>query len=251
MFSCQTILHVAPCKDGLFLPIKTNGQLLRDAIQSVLRSVNGPTIDPIQWQSGLYYPTPTIIEAALALYGGHSVAEISRTDAGATNLTRTSESISSIIEISKANSRKAICFVTGVPGAGKTLVGLNMATTHIDKASELYSVFLSGNGPLVAVLREALARDRIRRVQEGGSRLKKGAAMSEVKAFIQNVHHFRDESIRDADRPPVEHVAIFDEAQRAWNLQQTSSFMRRKKGMANFNRSEPEFLISCLDRHQD
>jgi hypothetical protein len=126
-----------------------------------------------------------------------------------------------------------------------------MATTHIDKSSELYSVFLSGNGPLVAVLREALARDRIRRVQERGSRLKKGAAMSEVKAFIQNVHHFRDESIRDAHRPPVEHVAIFDEAQCAWNLQQTSSFMRRKKGIANFNSSEPEFLISCLDRHRD
>lgn len=248
---CHPILRAAPCKDGLFAPIKANRQTLRDAIQSVLRSVNGPTIDPIQWESGRYCPTPTIIEAALALYSGHSVAEISRTDAGATNLTRTSESISSIIEISKANSRKAICFVTGVPGAGKTLVGLNMATTHIDSASELYSVFLSGNGPLVAVLREALARDRIRRVQERGSTLKKGAAMSEVKAFIQNVHHFRDESIRDAHRPPIEHVAIFDEAQRAWNLQQTSSFMRRKKGVADFNRSEPEFLISCLDRHRD
>lgn len=248
---CQPILHITPCKDGLFLPIKTNGQSLRGAIESVLRFVRGSAIDPAQWESGRYCPTPTIIEAALALYGGHSVAEISRTDAGATNLTRTSESISSIIELSKANSRKAICFLTGVPGAGKTLVGLNMATTHIDKASELYSVFLSGNGPLVAVLREALARDRIRRVQECGSKLKKGAAMSEVKAVIQNVHHFRDESIRDAHRPPIEHVAIFDEAQRAWNVQQTSSFMRRKKGVANFNRSEPEFLISCLDRHRD
>jgi hypothetical protein len=249
--SGQPVLQVAPGKDGLFLPIKTNGQSLREAIQSVLSSVNALTIDPIQWESGRYCPTPTIIEAALALYGGHSVAEISRTDAGATNLTRTSESVFSIIEISKANSRKAICFITGVPGAGKTLVGLNMATTHIDKASELYSVFLSGNGPLVEVLREALARDRIRRVQERGSKLKKSTAISEVKTFIQNVHHFRDDSIRDAHRPPIEHVAIFDEAQRAWNLQQTSSFMRRKKRIANFNRSEPEFLISCLDRHRD
>lgn len=238
-------------KDGLLLPIKTNGDLLESAISAVLQRVEGPDIDRSQWESGRYCPTPTIIEAALALYGGHSVAEISRSDAGAINLTRTSESISSIIETSKANSRKAICFVTGVPGAGKTLVGLNMATTHIDKASELYSVFLSGNGPLVAVLREALARDKVRRLKERGCRTKKGSAMSEIKTFIQNVHHFRDESIRDPHRPPVEHVAIFDEAQRAWNRQQTSNFMRRRKSIANFSLSEPEFLISCLDRHRD
>jgi Uncharacterized conserved protein (DUF2075) len=240
-----------PQDDGLLAPIKTNAQLLGTAIQAVLNRAEGLTIDRAEWECGRYCPTPTIIEAALALYGGHSVAEISRSDASAINLGQTSESISSIIAASKARSQKAICFVTGVPGAGKTLVGLNMATTHINKASELSSVFLSGNGPLVAILREALARDQIRRTKERGGRLKKGAAMSEVKAFIQNVHHFRDESIRDANRPPIEHVAIFDEAQRAWNLQQTSSFMRRKKRVPNFNHSEPEFLISCLDRHQE
>ena len=249
--NCQLVLEAIPHKDGLLLPIKTNGQLLGTAIESVLRGAQGVTIDRAQWESGRYCPTPTIIEAALALYSGHSVADISRSDASATNLTRTSESISSIIETSKASSNKAICFVTGVPGAGKTLVGLNMATTHIDNASDLYSVFLSGNGPLVEILREALARDRVRQVKERGGKLRKGVAMSEVKAFIQNVHHFRDESIRDAGRPPIEHVAIFDEAQRAWNLQQTSSFMRRKKRISNFSHSEPEFLISCLDRHRD
>jgi hypothetical protein len=88
-------------------------------------------------------------------------------------------------------------------------------------------------------------------MRDCGNTLKKNAAMSEVKAFIQNVHHFRDESLRDPDRPPVEHVAIFDEAQRAWTLKQTSSFMLRKKRVANFDQSEPEFLMSCLDRHQD
>jgi hypothetical protein len=249
--NCQLVLEAIPHKDGLLLPIKTNGQLLGSTIEAVLRRAQGLTIDRAQWETGRYCPTPTIIEAALALYSGHSVADIARSDASATNLTRTSESISSIIENSKASSNKAICFVTGVPGAGKTLVGLNMATTHIDKASELYSVFLSGNGPLVETLREALARDRIRQVKEGGGKLRKGVAMSEVKAFIQNVHHFRDESIRDANRPPIEHVAIFDEAQPAWNLQQTSSFMRRKKRVSNFGHSEPEFLISCLNRHRD
>ena len=213
--NCQPVPETIPHKDGLFLPIRTNAQLLGSAIKAVLRGAEGVAIDRSQWESGRYCPTPTIIEAALALYSGHSVADISRSDASAINLSRTSESISSIIEASKAGSNKAICFVTGVPGAGKTLVGLNIATSHIDKASEPYSVFLSGNGALVAILREALARDKVRQVREQGGKLRKGAAMSEVKAFIQNVHHFRDESIRDVNRPPIEHVAIFDEAQRA------------------------------------
>ena len=141
--------------------------------------------------------------------------------------------------------------MTGVPGAGKTLVGLNIATKHIDKSNDLYSVFLSGNGPLVAILREALARDKVRHERELGRRKKKGEAMSEVKMFIQNVHHFRDECLVDSARPPIEHVALFDEAQRTWNRDQTSSFMQRKKKRPDFNQSEPEFLISCLDRHPD
>ena len=115
----------------------------------------------------------------------------------------------------------------------------------------MHSVFLSGNGPLVAILREALARDQVRRAAEAGKKLKKGAASGVVKAFIQNVHHFRDEYLIDKDRPPSDHVAVFDEAQRAWNLAQTASFMQRKKNHPNFDQSEPEFLISCLDRHKD
>lgn len=187
----------------------------------------------------------------MALYNGHSVHDISRSDASAINLSKTSDAISSIIKRSKERSCKSICFVTGVPGAGKTLVGLNIATTHIDKNSELYSVFLSGNGPLVAILREALARDKVARGKERGDKIKKGEALSEVKAFIQNVHHFRDECLSDLERPPIEHVALFDEAQRAWDLKQTVSFMHRKKNNFTFNQSEPVFLISCLDRHPD
>src|SRR5204863_4809028 len=124
----------------------------------------------------------------------------------------------------------------GVPGAGKTLVGLNIATQRRNESDELYSVFLSGNGPLVAILREALARDRVRSNKDRGLRARKGEALSEVKAFIQNVHHFRDEYLID-EQPPVEHVALFDEAQRAWNLQQTAKFMLRKKRVSNFNQS--------------
>ena len=187
----------------------------------------------------------------MALYGGHSVTDISRSDASAINLSRTSSAISGIIASSQAHSVKSICLVTGVPGAGKTLVGLDIATKHTQKDNALHSVFLSGNGPLVAILREALARDKVHREAEAGRKKKKGEAMSEVKLFIQNVHHFRDECLIDLIRPPIEHVAIFDEAQRAWNLEQTASFMLRKKQKPGFSQSEPEFLISCLDRHQD
>ncbi len=237
--------------DKLLLPIKTNADMLNEVIKNVLSICKGKYIDHEQWELGRYNPTPTIIDAAIALYNNHSVSEISRSDASAINLSQTSDKLSEIIKYSKDKSRKSICFVTGVPGAGKTLVGLNIATTHFDKSNELYSVFLSGNGPLVKILREALARDKVKRETIKGSKIKKGEALSEVKMFIQNVHNFRDECLIDIKSPPIEHVAIFDEAQRAWNLGQTIDFMRRKKRVVNFNQSEPEFLISCLDRHKD
>lgn len=187
----------------------------------------------------------------MALYNGHSVSDISRSDASAINLSETSNAISDIIRDSREKGHKSICFVTGVPGAGKTLVGLNIATTHINQDNDLYSVFLSGNGPLVAILREALARDKVRHEKERGNIIKKGEALSDVKMFIQNVHNFRDECLVDAQRAPIEHIALFDEAQRAWNLDQTANFMLRKKNTPNFRQSEPGFLISCLDRHPD
>ena len=137
-----------------------------------------------------------------------------------------------------------------MPGAGKTLVGLDVATRFQDAASELHSVYLSGNGPLVAILTEALARDRIAQERRHGRHLRKGVARQAVKAFIQAVHHFRDEGVKDPS-PPPEHVTIFDEAQRAWNLAKTADFMQRKKGQKGFRQSEPDFLISCLDRHRD
>jgi len=249
--SATTVVGATPQNDKLLVPIKCNAEMLGHVIADVLRFAEGVDIDPTQWELGRYRPTPTIIEAAMALYNGHSVNEISRSDARAINLSKTSDAISEIIRSSKIKSHKSICFVTGVPGAGKTLVGLNIATKHIDKSNDLYSVFLSGNGPLVAILREALARDKVRHEKELGHKIKKGEAMSDVKMFIQNVHNFRDECLVDFKKPPVEHVALFDEAQRAWNLQQTANFMQRKKNKPNFNQSEPEFLISCLDRHPD
>jgi hypothetical protein len=240
-----------PENDKLLLPIKCNKELLANVIEGVLSFAHGSAIDKSEWEQGRYCPTPTIIEAAIALYNGHTVTDISRKDAGAINLDQTSEAISNIINNSRIKKQKSICFITGVPGAGKTLIGLNIANNHFDKANELYSVFLSGNGPLVMILREALARNKVSRDAERGIKTKKGEALRSVKARIQNVHHFRDECLIDSTRPPIEHVALFDEAQRAWDLKQTSNFMLRKKNTPNFNKSEPEFLISCLDRHSD
>jgi hypothetical protein len=239
-------------RDNLLYPICSSAASLADVIERVLSfAKNEPEIDPLNWQKGRYSPTPTIVEAAQALYSGHSVDAISRNDATAINLTSTSEAISKIIKRSEEQHLKSVCLVTGVPGAGKTLVGLNTATRNRDREDRFYSVFLSGNGPLVAVLREALARDHVANERASGQKLTLSDARRKVKTFIQNVHEFRDECLRDSARPPIEHVAIFDEAQRAWNREQTASFMWQKKGVSDFRDSEPKFLISCLERHPD
>jgi hypothetical protein len=238
--------------DGVFDPIPTSPAELPRVLELIRGGAEGTrsTLDTVEWQHGRYLPTPTIIEAARALYQGHSVAEISRSDAGAKNLHETTDAIAQIIADARARSRKALCLVTGVPGAGKTLIGLNIATLHLNTDSQLYSVFLSGNGPLVKVLQEALARDRVTRAREQGRTLRKGVAKSQVRAFIQNVHHYRDAYLEDP-RAPADHVALFDEAQRAWNREQTQRFMEQKRNKPGFEMSEPEFLISCIDRHED
>lgn len=232
----------------LLHPLRCTPTTLGAGIAVALELADGPPIDAVDWVRGRYRPTPTIVEAAMALYARHSVADISRNDAA--NLGQTSGYVSDIIARARQRGRKAICFVTGVPGAGKTLVGLDVATQSTNAEAELHAVYLSGNGPLVQVLQEALARDRARREADKGRKLGIGEARRQVKSFIQSVHHFRDEGLADAS-PPHDHVAIFDEAQRAWNRYQTASFMQRKRGQAGFDLSEPEFLISCLDRHPD
>jgi hypothetical protein len=248
--SVDVTVATTPQNDNLLYPINAAPQQLRTTIDAVLQFSDAACLDPEEWAQGRYCPTPTIIEAALALYRSHSVTEISRSDAGAINLRETTNAISDVIETARRDSHKAICFVTGVPGAGKTLVGLNIATKHMDQENKTYSVFLSGNGPLVNILQEALARDLVARKLASGEKMTKRVAHSEVKTFIQNVHHYRDAYLVD-ERPPADHVALFDEAQRAWNLRQTASFMAQKKKIPDFDMSEPEFLISCIDRHPD
>lgn len=223
-----------------------NAQNLGATINGASTRYGYGSLDPNQWVNSIYKPTPTIIEAAQALYRGHDIKDISRSDGGAINLSITTNAINSIIENSKAKNEKSICFVTGVPGAGKTLAGLNIANERHKFDDNEHAVFLSGNGPLVNVLQEALARNDV----EHNSKIKKKDALTKAKAFIQVIHHFRDDAI-SVSTPPIEKVVVFDESQRAWTLEQTSIFMKNRKGIEGFNQSEPNFLISIMDRHQD
>ena len=239
-----------PHADGVLAPVRCNSEGLRNLIWEALGRFTGEDLDAVKWGNSPYRPTPTIIEAAQTLYAQHSVEAIARHDAGARNLNVTSQRIEALVDEARQNRRKIIIFVTGVPGAGKTLVGLNVATKRRDETQPTHAVFLSGNGPLVEVLREALTRDEVARLRKRLDKTRKGVVKQKVKAFIQNVHHFRDAGLREI-AAPSDHVVIFDEAQRAWTSEMTASFMLRKRKRPGFKQSEPEFLISYLDRHDD
>ncbi len=232
-------------EDKIIKPLLCNTQNLQEIIFKILELYKEKDFNYTDWENSQYMPTPTIIEAAQALYSNHNVSDISRSDAGAYNLSITTQKINQIIDHSKANNKKSICFITGVPGAGKTLAGINIANERHKFEENEHAVFLSGNFPLVDVLQEALARDEKLR-----NKTSKAEALRKVQSFIQIIHHYRDAYV-DNDDVPTEKVAIFDEAQRAWTKDQIANFMARKKGVLNFEYSEPEFLISTMDRHKD
>lgn len=248
-------LQINKYKNNVYDVIYTNGNNLTKIFDKFKKLFSSQTqLD--KWLNSRYVPTPTIIEAAEILYNNHSVDDISQNEA-AENLTKTSTAVQKIIEYSKQDHQKSICFITGVPGAGKTLAGLNIAIENQKTTGKNYSCFLTGNQPLVSVLREALARDDNKRTG-----IPIGEARDNVKSFIQIIHHFRDESLKNLDIPPVDNVVIFDEAQRAWQQAQLSNFMNEKKA-AILNKlpddkrhkilsmSEPELLIEYMNRHQD
>ena len=237
-------------EDRVYRPVAVPPAHFREVIDLALRTIPGNALEGQKWSGAPYRPTPTIIEAARALYSQHSVEAIKSFDAGKKNLRETSRRIEELADEARERRRKLICFVTGVPGAGKTLVGLNIATRRRAADLATHAVFLSGNGPLVEVLREALKRDEVSRRKGLGEKVHRGKVASSVRAFIQNVHHFRDEALRDSGAPD-EHVVIFDEAQRAWTQKKTADFMLRRKKIPGFGQSEPQFLISCMDRHRD
>lgn len=261
-------------EDNVYEPLQVNASKLRDAFASVLESIPHDTqilVTDDVWAKSGYEPTPTIIEAAIALYEENTVEDITKHGGDIDNA---SLELLNIINYCRDNNRKGICFITGVPGAGKTLIGLNTAIDQFNKGEK--AVYLSGNFPLVNVLQEALTRDFVRRdkikaKQENRKACTKEEARSKVKAFIQMIHHYRDlylegtqieegkivpvpgyfQSHTDKAYIPTEHVAIFDEAQRAWTKDELCRFMREKKNIKDFPFSEPEYLISCMDRQID
>lgn len=264
-------------EDKVFRPLCCNTKLLTTCFSKVLNEVpHNPPFSAkcdMDWATSGYSPTPTIIEAATALYEEHSVEEITKHGG---DVAATGKCIQDIVNQSRKKRKKAICFVTGVPGAGKTLIGLETAIDQFKKKEK--AVYLSGNYPLVKVLQEALARDTIshqkQAYQSGLSKKKpdkKEKVLSKVQAFIQLIHVYRDlylENVKitkdkivqdskkstkkkDSSYIPVDHVAIFDEAQRAWTKEELARFMKEKKKIKAFPFSEPEYMISCMDRRTD
>ena len=257
-------------RNHIATPMRCNEQNLASEIKRISEAFDTTkAVDANAWVNSSYKPTPTIIEAAQALYAGHDVREISHKESDDNDIAVTTACIDEIIENSKRNGWKSICFVTGVPGAGKTLVGLNIANRRhrFNTGDEEHAVFLSGNEPLVTVLREALTRDQNEKRKQRCADCKatnpdhdctgcefdltKGQIFAETKSFIQMIHWFRDDSLLEGHPAPIDKIAIFDEAQRAWKKEQLSKFMRTKKGQPHFNMSEPECLIEYMNRHQD
>lgn len=271
--------------DSIYNPLITGENSLQNIINNVLRNENAIQPGTIKdWIISPYTPTPTIIEAARSLYENHSVEDITRHEADKVTTDATIAYILEVINRSKKNCEKSICFVTGVPGAGKTLVGLDVAVKQSYQDDGTFNeddgaVYLSGNGPLVAVLTEALARDNHRKSKEKGDGKKLSDSRREVSKFIQIIHRYRDNMLAKIKNPvvngkleidpekavklqqsgygEVEHVAIFDEAQRAWTHKRIADYLKRggtygnKLKVANFPMSEAAFLIWSLDQRED
>lgn len=282
--SSTTVVQESIYSRNVINPLRTGEKDLMKVIDRVLDSYpNEKQIDE-NWIMSPYSPTPTIIEAARALYENHSVEDITRHEADKVNTDKTIDYLLKVIADSKKNNKKSICFVTGVPGAGKTLVGLEVAIRQTyqgrkEPVKDEGAVYLSGNGPLVAVLTEALAQDNVKKEKERGNRKKITDARREVRKSIQIIHRYRDNMLAKIKNPvengilqidpskaikneesgygEVEHVAIFDEAQRSWTHKRLADYLKRggtygnKIKVQNFPLSEAEFLIWSLDQRQD
>ncbi len=279
-----SVVQMSVYDDGVVNPLITGKNNLFKIITMVLDAFPNEAPIDSNWIISPYAPTPTIIEAARSLYENHSVDDITKHEADLVSTDRTIACILDIIKQSRENNQKSICFVTGVPGAGKTLVGLDVAIKQTyqghDKPVEHESaVYLSGNGPLVAVLTEALAQDSVKKSRERGKGIKITCARREIKQSIQMIHNYRDTMLNKIKNPvengileidplraikndaagygEVEHVAIFDEAQRSWTHKRLADYLKRggtygnKLKVPNFPMSEAAFLIWSLDQRED
>ncbi len=282
--SSSSVIQSSVYDDRVVNPLVTGANGISKIISEVLNAF--PEEPPINkdWIISPYSPTPTIIEAARTLYESHSVEDITRHEADKVTTDATISYILDVIHKSKNNGEKSICFVTGVPGAGKTLVGLDVAVKQtyqgFDKpVNDEGAVYLSGNGPLVAVLNEALAKDNYEKCKGRGEAKKLTDSRREVGKFIQIIHRYRDNMLAKIKNPvengileidpekavkmqesgygEVEHVAIFDEAQRSWTHKRLAEYLKRggtygnKLKVPNFPMSEAAFLIWSLDQRED
>lgn len=280
----SSVVQMSVYDDQVVNPLFTGEAGIFNVISAVLNKFpNESPVDP-NWVISPYAPTPTIIEAAKSLYENHSVENITRHEADKVSTDRTIAYILDVIRTSKESQEKSICFVTGVPGAGKTLVGLDVAIRQTyqgqnEPVKDEGAVYLSGNGPLVAVLTEALAQDNYKRCREEGEKKEMTDSRREVSKSIQMIHRYRDNMLAKIKNPvenetleidptkavkmeeagfgEVEHVAIFDEAQRSWTHKRLADYLKRggtygnKLKVPNFPVSEAAFLIWSLDQRED
>ncbi len=280
----STHIQMSVYDDKVVNPLITGKSGITNLLFKVLQEFPDETPVNDNWTISPYAPTPTIIEAARTLYESHSVENITRHEADKVSTDRTIASLLDIIQTSKQRKEKSICFVTGVPGAGKTLVGLDVAIKQTyqgqdEPVKDEGAVYLSGNGPLVAVLTEALAQDNYTKCHERGEKKKLSDSRREVKKSIQMIHRYRDNMLAKIKNPvengileidpqkaikqelsgfgEVEHVAIFDEAQRSWTHKRLADYLKRggtygnKLKVPNFPLSEAAFLIWSLDQRED
>lgn len=280
----STNIQMSVYDDRVVNPLVSGKAGVSHLISEVLRCFPNETSVNPNWIISPYAPTPTIIEAAKTLYENHSVENITRHEADKVSTDKTIEYILDVIQRSKLNQEKSICFVTGVPGAGKTLVGLDVAIKQTyqgqsEPVKNEGAVYLSGNGPLVAVLTEALAQDNHKKCKAKGEKKKMTDSRREVAKSIQMIHRYRDNMLAKIKNPvengvleidptkavkmesagfgEVEHVAIFDEAQRSWTHKRLADYLKRggtygnKLKVPNFPLSEAAFLIWSLDQRED
>ena len=280
----STEIQMSIYNDRVVNPLVTGASGISGIIDAVLAEFPGQSPVNPNWIISPYAPTPTIIEAAKALYENHTVEDITRHEADDASTDRTISCILDIIRNSKQARKKSIAFVTGVPGAGKTLVGLDVAVKQTyqgqdEPVKDEGAVYLSGNGPLVAVLTEALAQDNYKKCRDKGEKKKMTDSRREVSKSIQIIHRYRDNMLAKIKNPvqngileidpekavklekagygEVEHVAIFDEAQRSWTHKRLADYLKRggtygnKLKVPNFPMSEAAFLIWSLDQRED
>jgi DUF2075 family protein len=208
----------------ILIPTKlTDRSEIRDVVRIVSPDMLAPILDkfadaePIDlndWLEGDYAPLPTLITAAKLIFNNERLPSIKRAESyGVANAVLR---LKEIARLTEKNSERSLVFVSGVPGAGKTLVGLQFVYDESDQESQ--AIFLSGNGPLVEVLRDAL----------------------KSKAFVSDLHAFI-KSYGTTSKIPKQHIIVFDEAQRAWD----SSHMMLKKAIPY---SEPELLVNIGEK---